>query len=63
MGFIATHYAPQDDNNSLLGERVFYTTQNAKIIDNMRQLIGEKVEREVGAVCVGSAADESVDSQ
>lgn len=40
-GIIEKLYAPKDDNNIQLGERVFYTNKNAKIIDNMRRMIGE----------------------
>ena len=40
-GIIEKLYAPKDDNDIQLGERVFYTNQNAKIIDNMRRMIGE----------------------
>jgi adenine-specific DNA-methyltransferase len=44
VGFIEQHYAPKDDKNIKDGERVFYTNQNAKIIDNMRRLIRREVE-------------------
>ncbi len=40
-GFIAETYSPRDDQNIALGERVFYTTRNAKYIDTARQLIEE----------------------
>ena len=38
-GFISEHYAPKDDNNIKSGERVFYTTYNAQMIDTLRQLV------------------------
>ena len=38
-GFISELYSPKDDNNILAGERVFYTSRNAKYIDTARQLI------------------------
>jgi len=41
IGFIEKNYAPQNDNNIKDGERVFYTNINAKIIDNVRNLIEE----------------------
>lgn len=40
-GFIEKNYAPKNDNYVQEGERVFYTNTNAKIIDNLRQLIDE----------------------
>lgn len=38
-GFISEMYAPADDRNIREGERVFYTTRNARYIDTARQLI------------------------
>lgn len=38
-GIIATNYAPKDDNNIKEGERVFYTHENAVIIDTIRTAI------------------------
>jgi len=40
-GFIEENYAPKDDNDVQMGERVFYTNINARIIDNVRRLIDE----------------------
>ncbi|HPW34637.1 MAG TPA: DNA adenine methylase, partial [Candidatus Paceibacterota bacterium] len=40
-GFIEKNYAPKKDDNVQPGERVFYTNSNAKIIDNVRNLIEE----------------------
>lgn len=39
--FISKNYAPKDDTNIQPGERVFYTTQNANIIDNIRYMIND----------------------
>ena len=41
IGFIRANYAPKDDNNIQPGERVFYTNDNARIIDNVRRLIND----------------------
>ena len=38
-GFISEMYAPLDDQSIKQGERVFYTTRNARYIDTARQLI------------------------
>ncbi len=38
-GFISELYAPQDDQNIQPGERVFYTTRNARFLDAARQAI------------------------
>lgn len=45
-GIIAENYAPQDDNNILRGERVFYTHENAVLIDTYRKLIDDIIEEE-----------------
>lgn len=39
--FIEELYAPKDDENIQVGERVFYTNKNAKIIDNIRRMISD----------------------
>ncbi|MBO4854154.1 MAG: DNA adenine methylase [Oscillospiraceae bacterium] len=38
-GFIAEMYAPTDDQNIQKGERVFFTTRNARYLDTARQLM------------------------
>ena len=38
-GIISNNYAPQDSNNIQANERVFYTTENAHIIDTIRDQI------------------------
>lgn len=40
-GVIAQNYAPKDDNDIKEGERVFYTHENAMIIDTIRAAIDE----------------------
>jgi len=40
-GFIEKNYSPKEDDNVQPGERVFYTNTNAKIIDNLRELINK----------------------
>ncbi|CZE48620.1 DNA adenine methylase [Campylobacter geochelonis] len=40
-GFISELYAPKDDTKISKNDRVFYTNQNAKIIDTIRQNIDE----------------------
>lgn len=40
-GFISELYAPKNDKEIKIGERVFYTTRNAKYIDTARQYIEE----------------------
>lgn len=40
-GIIESLYSPTDDNNIKLNERAFYTNQNARIIDNIRTMIGD----------------------
>ncbi len=44
VGIIEKYYAPKDTNNIQLGERCFYTNENAKIIDNIRRSIDECVD-------------------
>ena len=45
-GIITKNYAPQDDQNIRMGERVFYTHENALLIDTYRNLIDEVVTAE-----------------
>lgn len=40
-GIVSKNYAPKDDNDIKYGERVFYTSENAKIIDTVRKLIDD----------------------
>ena len=39
-GILSQHYAPADDGNIQPGERVFYTAENACIVDTLRAFIG-----------------------
>ena len=41
-GFIERMYAPEDDSCIQLGERVFYTRENARRLDCFRQFIGQQ---------------------
>lgn len=43
QGFIERLYAPKDTFDPQPGERCFYTTRNAKILDNVRRLIDKQV--------------------
>lgn len=45
-GIIAKHYAPQNDEAIQKGERVFYTRENALLIDTYRHLIDKIVQEE-----------------
>ncbi len=45
-GIITQNYAPKDDNNIQKGERVFYTHENALLIDTYRNLIDDFVQEE-----------------
>lgn len=45
-GFIERNYAPKNDGDIDDGERVFYTNKNARILDNLKRLIKENVDKE-----------------
>ena len=45
-GIISENYAPKQDENIQMGERVFYTRENALLIDTYRNLIDEVVEED-----------------
>ena len=45
-GIISQNYSPKDDNNIQKGERVFYTKENALLIDTYRTLIDQFVKKE-----------------
>lgn len=51
--FITKNYSPKDDNDIKLGERVFYTNRNARIIDNLRFNI-EKIEDSCKVYCLAN---------
>ena len=42
-GIVSKNYAPCDDNDIKLGERVFYTSKNAMLIDTYRSLIDTEI--------------------
>jgi adenine-specific DNA-methyltransferase len=52
--FITKNYAPYDDNNIKLGERVFYTHQNAEIIDNLRYMIEHDIDEDLKIYCLAA---------
>ena len=45
-GFIYKNYAPKDDNAIKSGERVFYTSHNAKMLDTLKELIFARIPAE-----------------
>lgn len=45
-GIISRNYAPKNDSNILKGERVFYTHENAVLIDTYRKLIDDVVKED-----------------
>ena len=54
IGFIEANYAPKVDSDIQEGERVFYTNKNAKIIDNIRDLIETKIPSKYKTPCLAS---------
>jgi adenine-specific DNA-methyltransferase len=51
-GIIAKLYAPQNTNSVQVGERCFYTRENALIIDTLRKYIADYVEPELQVFCL-----------
>ena len=51
-GIICKHYAPKDTKNIQLGERCFYTRENALILDTLRKYIAENVEEALQTYCL-----------
>lgn len=49
---ISKLYAPKDTNNIQIGERCFYTRENALIIDTLRKYIEDKVETDIKNYCL-----------
>ncbi len=45
-GIITKNYAPQDDEEIRMGERIFYTHENAVLLDTYRKLIDDLVKDE-----------------
>jgi len=52
--FITKNYAPKNDNNIKFGERVFYTHQNAEIIDNIRYMIESEIDSDLKIYCLSA---------
>lgn len=52
--FITNNYAPKVDQSIKPGERVFYTSTNAKIIDNIRYLISTSIPDEAKIYCLAN---------
>lgn len=52
-GIITNNYSPKDTNNIKLGERCFYTRENALIIDTLRKYIEDNVEEHLKLYCLG----------
>jgi len=51
-GIIAKLYAPKDTANIRVGERCFYTRENALIIDTLRAYIDSEVEEDIHIYCL-----------
>tara|TARA_B000000475_G_C16005079_1_gene450544 strand:- start:4410 stop:5546 length:1137 start_codon:yes stop_codon:yes gene_type:complete len=51
--FISKHWSPKNDNNILPGERVYYTNENAVIIDKMMHYIKNNVGKEYQKFFIG----------
>jgi adenine-specific DNA-methyltransferase len=51
-GIITRLYAPQNTENIQIGERCFYTHENALIIDTLRKYISDTVEPELQVYCL-----------
>ena len=51
-GIISKLYAPKDTHNIQEDERVFYTRENALIIDTLRKYIDDNVEKKIQPYCL-----------
>jgi len=51
-GLICKYYAPKDTKDIKMGERCFYTRENALIIDTIREYIKNNVESELFNYCI-----------
>jgi len=51
-GIICKHYAPKDSKNIKMGERCFYTRENALIIDSVREYIDKCVDKKLFNYCI-----------
>lgn len=52
--FITQNYSPKDDNDIQPDERVFFTNQNARIIDNIRYLIDHEIDIDLRVYCLAN---------
>lgn len=52
--FITNNYAPKNDNDIKVGERVFYTRKNAEIIDNIRYMIEHEIDDDLKIYCLSA---------
>lgn len=52
--FITRNYAPTDDDDIKKGERVFYTHDNARIIDNIRYMIEHDIDKDLQEYCLAA---------
>lgn len=52
--FITKNYAPANDDEIMPGERVFYTHDNAQIIDNIRYMIAHDIDEELRVHCLAA---------
>ena len=52
--FITKNYSPINDDDIKAGERVFYTHDNAKIIDNIRYMIDHDIEKDLREYCLAA---------
>ncbi|MDR2336904.1 MAG: DNA adenine methylase [Candidatus Nomurabacteria bacterium] len=52
--FITKNYAPQNDDDIKVSERVFYTRKNAEIIDNVRYMIEHNIDEDLKIYCLSA---------
>lgn len=52
-GIMCEHYAPKDTENIQMGERCFYTRENALRLDTMRRYVEEHVEEHLEPYTIG----------
>lgn len=52
--FITKNYSPANDENIQRGERVFYTHDNAQIIDNIRYMIEHDIDKDLQGYCLAA---------
>lgn len=52
--FITKNYSPANDENIKKGERVFYTHDNAQIIDNIRYMVEHDIDKDLQEYCLAA---------